>query len=67
MAAHLAPRLVHPVAEADDVVELADVRRHDEHVRLAHNLGDLCANLTQRLRVDVRDDDAELLPVARRR
>ncbi|KAL6304432.1 hypothetical protein BKA93DRAFT_294606 [Sparassis latifolia] len=55
--AHLAPRFVHSVAQPDDLVELAHVRRDDEHVRLADDLGDLRADFTELLFVHVSDGD----------
>ena len=59
MPAHLAPRLVHSVAEALDLVELRDVRRERDQVRLADDLRDLLRRLRELRLVEVRYRDLE--------
>lgn len=61
--AHLAPLFEHPVAQVHDVVELAHVRAHDEHVLLADERRDLRADRGQALLADVRQHDAQPVPV----
>lgn len=64
MLAHLAPSLVHLIAQGDDLVELADVGRDGEHILLPDNLRELIASRLQTGLVDVRDRDLESNPTA---
>lgn len=59
---HLSPGLVDPVAQAHDLLDLRDVRRDDEHIRLADELREHRAEHLQRLRGHVRDGDLQALP-----
>ena len=60
--AHLAPRLVHSVAEALDLLELRHVRREGDQVRVADDLRDLLRGGGQARLVDVRNRDLEADP-----
>ena len=57
--AHLAPRLVHSVAQAFDLVELGYVRREGDQVLLADDLRDLLRGAIQSLLIHIRYRDLE--------
>ena len=61
--AHLSPLLEDLVAEALNVLELAHVGGHDEHVLLAYELHALGTSILEALGVDVGKGNAEALPV----
>jgi len=57
--AHLVPRLVHTLAQAHDVLQLANVRRHGEYISLAVRGDQLLGKHLQRVDVDVSNGHFE--------
>ena len=57
--AHLAPRVVHSIAQALDLLQLRHVRRERDEVLLADDLRDLLRGPAQALLVHVCDRDLE--------
>lgn len=65
LTAHLTPLLEDAVAEALDVLELADVSGHDQDIRLADKLRARRAGLSEPLGVHVCERDAQAFSVER--
>ena len=61
LGAHLAPLVKNAVLEADDLLEVAHVRRAGENVRLADDLGNFRRGFLEQVLDDVSEDDAESL------
>ena len=57
--AHLAPRVVHSIAQALDLLQLRHVRRERDEVLFADDLRDLLRGPAQALLVHVCDRDLE--------